>query len=87
VFAGHRVTHSRPFRNLDALEPGDEVVFDIGGTVSTYRVNGMKIVKPKDTWIVNQTPARTMTLFACHPPGSAAERIVVTGDFVPPARS
>ena len=28
-------------------------------------------------WIIKQTPARTATLFACHPVGSTKERIVV----------
>lgn len=87
VFAGHRVTHTRPFRNIDQLVPGDQVFFDDERGTFEYRVNGMKIVTPKDTWIVDQTRARTMTIFACHPPGSAAERIVVTGEFVATTRS
>src|SRR3712207_8743422 len=31
VFAGHRVTHSHPFRHIDKLVPGDEVFFTING--------------------------------------------------------
>ena len=27
MVAGHRVTHSRPFRNIDTMGPGDEVIF------------------------------------------------------------
>jgi sortase A len=40
-----------------------------------------QIVKPTDTWIVNPTPTATLTLFACHPPGSAAKRIVIRAEF------
>ncbi|MEO7442136.1 MAG: class E sortase [Acidimicrobiales bacterium] len=77
VFAGHRVTHSKPFRNIDQLQPGDEVIFDIGGARSVYEVTGSQIVTPKALDIVNPTPTATATLFACHPPGSAKFRYVV----------
>ncbi|MGH9157044.1 MAG: class E sortase [Acidimicrobiales bacterium] len=77
VFAGHRVTHSRPFRNIDQLQPGDEVIFTIGGVRSVYEVTGSEVVTPKALEIVNPTPTPTATLFACHPPGSARYRYVV----------
>ena len=81
VFAGHRVTHSHPFRNVDQLVPGDEVVFKTADGEFHYQVTGTEIVGPKDTWIVNPTPDATMTLFACHPPGSARQRIVIRGKY------
>lgn len=77
VFAGHRVTHSRPFRNIDQLVPGDEVIFNVNGTRSVYTVTGSEVVTPKALHIVDQTPTATATLFACHPPGSAKFRYVV----------
>ncbi len=77
VFAGHRITNSRPFRDLDALVEGDEVIFTVGETRSVYRVTGNLVVTPSDTWIADQTPEPTGTLYACHPPGSAAYRFVV----------
>ena len=48
----------------------------------TYRMTQQQIVTPNDTWIVNPTPNATVTLFACHPPGSAAHRIVIQGEYV-----
>jgi sortase A len=78
VIAGHRVTHSRPFRHIDELAVGDPVVFTLeDGTSFTYEVVGSEVVTSDATWIVNQTRAYTATLFACHPPGSAQERFVV----------
>ncbi len=77
VFAGHRVTHSRPFRNLDQLVPGDHVFFTVEGTRSSYVVTGHEIVSPSGMHIVEPTPTPTATLFACHPPGSARFRYVV----------
>ncbi|MFN8035183.1 MAG: class E sortase [Acidimicrobiia bacterium] len=85
VFAGHRVTHSHPFRRLDELAPGDLVTFrmDRAGAY-TYRVTGSEIVAPAETRIVDQRPGRTLTLFACHPPGSASRRYVVHAELVSP---
>jgi sortase A len=77
VVAGHRVSHSKPFRHIDDLVDGDQVKFTINGTVFTYVVTGHEIVDPTAIRIVAQTPEPTATLFACHPPGSVAERYVV----------
>ncbi len=77
VLGGHRVSHDRPFRHIDQLVPGDKIVLTTTAGQFTYVVSGSRVVTPQDVWIVNQTPARTLTLFACHPPGSTRERYVV----------
>jgi sortase A len=82
VFPGHRVTKTRPFYDVDKLVPGDQVVFHMPGEDSIYKVTGTQIVVPTDLWVVDQTPTSTFTLIACHPKHSAAERIVIKGDFV-----
>jgi len=82
VFAGHRVTHSHPFRNLDQVVPGDEIIFATADGEFRYQATGTQIVGAKDTWIVTPTEDATMTIFACHPPGSAKQRIVVRGTYV-----
>lgn len=83
VLAGHRTTKTAPFRNLDRLRAGDEIlVFGIDGRSITYRVAWTLIVSPADVWIVEQTETPIITLFACHPKGSARQRIVVRGELV-----
>ncbi len=77
VIAGHRTTHGGPFRNLDQLVDGDEVIFTVDGESFVYRVVGTEVVLPSGLHIVEQTEAHTATLFACHPPGSAEYRYVV----------
>ena len=77
VFAGHRVTRSHPFRHLDKLAAGDEVIFNVGGVRSVYAVTGSEVVTPQATYIADPTPTPTATLYACHPPGSARYRYVV----------
>jgi sortase A len=77
VIAGHRVTHSKPFRHIDSLVPGDEIIFVVDGIRSVYKVTEHEVVTPDRTDIVTQTAEPIATLFACHPPGSARYRYVV----------
>lgn len=82
VVGGHRTSSHRVFRNVDKLTAGDEIIFRSGGLEHVYRVNRVEIVDPTAVWIVNPTETPTATLFACHPPGSTAQRIVVFADLV-----
>jgi sortase A len=77
VIGGHRVSHDRPFRDIDQLVPGDEIALTFGGVRHSYVVTGAQVVMPSDVWVINQSMARTATLFACHPPGSTKERYIV----------
>ncbi len=77
VVAGHRVSHSKPFRNVDKLVAGDQVIFNTSNGRFVYTVVSQEIVLPDALNIVDQTSAKTATLFACHPPGSTTQRIVV----------
>lgn len=77
VVAAHRTSHGAPFRNIDQLVAGDVVEFDTSAGLTSYTVTGTEIVQPDAMWIVNPTDTPTATLFACHPPGSTRERIVV----------
>lgn len=84
VVAGHRVSRSRPFRNIDQLVPGDEVILSVADQRSTYRVASSFIVTPDRVDIADPTATPMLTMFACHPPGSARLRIVVRADLVSP---
>lgn len=83
VVGGHRTSNHRVFRDVDRLVPGDEIVFtDTAGVQHVYAVREVTIVEPTDVWIIDPTDTPTATLFACHPPGSTAQRIVVFADLV-----
>ncbi len=86
VIAGHRVTFTQPFRHIDDLVPGDTVVLTDATGRYTYSVTGSSVVTPEEVDIVTQRAGRTITLFACHPPGSAAYRYVVSGTLISPPR-
>jgi sortase A len=83
VIAGHRVSHDKPFRNIDQLEPGDDVIFNTAAGRFVYKVTSTEIVYPDAVWIVDQTADATATLFACHPVGSTKQRIVVHLAYAP----
>jgi sortase A len=82
VVGGHRTSSHRVFRNIDQLESGDEIIFRDDTGEYTYAVDRVEIVDPSALWIIEPTTTPTATLFACHPPGSTAERIVVFADLV-----
>jgi sortase A len=77
VVGGHRVSHDKPFRHIDQLVPGDQIVMTFNGVANTYIVTGSQVVGPNDVWVIDQKPEHTATLFACHPPGSTKFRYVV----------
>lgn len=92
VLAGHRTTYSRPFHDLDLVQPGDEMVVETtDGGRHVYVATHTEVVPEDALWIADQTYDFAATTFACHPKGSARERIVVrwrlvdaTGAPVPP---
>jgi sortase A len=83
VIAGHRTSHTHPFRDIDKLKKGDQVVLTTAQGRNVYVVSKVQIISANDTWIVNQTPAKTATLFACHPKGSTAKRIAAFLTYAP----
>lgn len=81
VLGGHRTSKKKPFRYLDQLQPGDEIIFTTQEGRFVYHVDRTEIVYPDALWIVDQTTDATATLFACHPPGSVKQRIVVFAKY------
>lgn len=82
VVGGHRTSKHRVFRDVDQLVAGDQIIFTDDNGTHVYAVSKVQVVEPTDVWIINPTPTPTATLFACHPPGSTAQRIVVFADLI-----
>jgi sortase A len=82
VVGGHRTSKHAVFRHVDDLVAGDEIIFTgTDGAQHIYVVSGIEIVDPSEVWIVEPTPTPQATLFACHPPGSTRQRIIVFSDY------
>jgi sortase A len=76
--AGHRTTYLAPFRTVNKLKPGQQIVMTMPYGRFTYRVEKTQIVPPTALWITNRVPGRErLVLSACHPLYSASKRIVV----------
>jgi sortase A len=75
--AGHRTTYLAPFRKLDKLNQGDEVIVQMPYALVTYRVEERRIVAPTAVWVTRRVGYDRLVLTACHPKYSAAKRIVV----------
>jgi sortase A len=80
--AGHRTTYGAPFRTVDKLDRGDELVMDMPYGRFTYRVDRTQIVKPSATWVTRRRGRESLVLSACHPLYSAAKRIIVFSTLV-----
>jgi sortase A len=77
VIAGHRITNTRPFFDIDLLSPGDQIILTTESDRFVYEMTEHLIVGPRDTWIAQDTEGAILTLFACHPKGSKSHRYVV----------
>ena len=76
--AGHRTTYGAPFRPIDKLDPGDEIVMEMPYARLTYEVEKTQIVLPTALWVTDRVPGRErLMLSACEPLYSAAKRIIV----------
>lgn len=84
VVAGHRVTHTHPFRHLDRLRPGDGLAVATPNGTHAYRVLWVRVVDPRRGGrVLGDLPGRNLTLTTCHPPGSARQRLIVRAVLVP----
>lgn len=75
--AGHRTTYLAPFRHIDSIEDGDEIVLEMPYGTFTYTVEKHEIVDPSAVQIVDDVGYERLVLTACHPLYSAAQRWAV----------
>jgi len=77
AIAGHRTTYLAPFRHLDSLQAGDEVMVEMPYANFTYRLERppTRIVDPGDVGIIHKVGYERLVMTACNPLYSAAQRI------------
>ncbi|WP_309127177.1 class E sortase [Microbacterium sp.] len=87
--AGHRTTWGRPFNKIDKLKLNDAIVIETPEGWFTYRFRTLEYVTPTQADVLLDVPQmpemqateRYITLTACSPLYSLAERIVAYGVF------
>lgn len=77
AIAGHRTTYGQPFHNVDKLEVGDQIITTTIQGRFVYQVDGLEIVAPDQVSILEDKGDNRLTLIACHPKYSLAQRIIV----------
>ena len=90
AIAGHRTTYGAPFMDIAELQPGDPVIVETKHGWFVYELNNDKIISPNDGWVLDPVPGKPdatpkqklLTMYACHPMYSAAQRYVWFGELV-----
>lgn len=82
AIAGHRTTYGAWFRNVDQLDDGDLIELIYRGVEYHYAVERVWVIEANDWSVVAPTETPSLTLTACHPPGSAAYRMAVRARLV-----
>ncbi len=90
ALAGHRTTYGRPLHNIDLLQKGDIIVVETKVSYIVYAVDRHVIVTPDHVEVIAPVPQRPgvlpkqawMTMTACHPKFSAAQRYVIFAKLV-----
>ncbi|MFD3939047.1 class E sortase [Streptomyces sp. NPDC058611] len=97
ALAGHRNTHGEPFRYLNRLRPGDELLVDVRGRRYTYVVGKvLGETTERDTGVIAPVPRSVVkpeygysepgayiTLTTCTPEYTSRYRLVVWGTLRP----
>ncbi|MDG4857597.1 class E sortase [Streptomyces sp. T-3] len=86
--AGHRNTHGEPFRYINRLEPGDEIIVETQDTYFIYKVSKtLPQTSPSNTGVIGPVPqgsgftepGRYITLTTCTPEFTSTYRLIVWG--------
>ena len=89
--AGHRNTHGEPFRYINRLKPGDEIVVETRRSFYTYKMASiLPQTSPSNTAVIDPVPAgsgfdgpgRYITLTTCTPEFTSTYRMIVWGKMV-----
>lgn len=81
VLSAHNDIYGEIFRELDKLEPGDEIIVSTERRSYTYVVRDLDVVGPTDVWVMGATDHSSTTLISCYPYLVNNKRIVVYADL------
>lgn len=81
VLSAHNDIFGEIFRDLDQLEPGDEIILFTNQRSHTYVIVDSKVVEPTAVEVMEQTKQPTVTLISCYPYLVDDQRIVITAQL------
>ncbi|MFF0725006.1 class E sortase [Streptomyces sp. NPDC004134] len=89
--AGHRNTHGEPFRYINRLEKGEEIIVETKDTYYIYEVSStLPSTSPSNTDVIDPVPegsgftepGRYVTLTTCTPEYTSKYRLIVWGKMI-----
>ncbi|EGX58415.1 integral membrane protein [Streptomyces zinciresistens K42] len=89
--AGHRNTHGEPFRYINRLTPGDDIVVETQDTYYVYKMASiLPVTSPSNVSVLEPIPkgsgftkaGRYITLTTCTPEFTSKYRLIVWGKMV-----
>lgn len=83
VFSAHNDVYGEIFRNLDKLQPGDEISVYSGAQLYRYVITQKRIVEPTEVSVMYPTSDPTLTLISCYPYLVDDKRIAITAQLQP----
>ena len=78
VLSAHNDIFGQIFRDLDRLQPGDEVILYTSSQAYVYTVQQTQVVEPTQVEIMAETSEPIVTLISCYPYMVDTQRIAVT---------
>ena len=81
VVSAHNDAYGEIFRDLDKLEPGDEVLVYTEEGAYRYIVNRVEIVSPDRVEFMDPTEHPVLTMITCYPYLLDTHRVVVIADL------
>ena len=91
VVAGHRTTYAAPFSDIENLRKGDQVIVETKHGWYVYELDRSEVIDAWEGWVLDPVPGQPrttqptrelITIYACHPKFSAAQRYVWFGHLV-----
>jgi sortase A len=82
VLSAHNDIFGEIFRDLDQLEPGDEITIYTNQRAYTYVVSESAIVEPTQVELMESTSQPALTLVSCYPYLVDDKRIAITSHLV-----
>jgi len=83
VLSAHNDIYGETFRDIQYLQPGDEIRIQANDNRwYTYVVYDKQVVNPSDVWVLQRGNEPIVTLITCHPYRVDTKRMVVFGKLV-----
>lgn len=83
VISGHNDVYGEPFRDLEIIKVGEEVLVYAGRNAFRYIIKAKRVVPPTDLSPLSPSKTPILTMITCTPYRVDTMRLIVTAELVP----